>query len=494
MRRPNPDHQRWIWVLVWTTAVSTRVAAAIWLPNAEQDGYSYAEIIRNWSHRFADGTFGLSGLFGFWLPGFQLVGSVANLVVRDPLLAGKLVSCLCGALNCVLVYALALRVTRNSVVALCAFIAILLAPLQLIYSAAAMTDVPFDALVLASVWFASRKQWLLAAICGGLSETVRLEGWALLLALPVLQLLVERKISILTVVILIIVPTLWLAISRYATGDWLGYFAKRARYQNAFLQSWPTRRGFDPADVSHDIDYLLFGANGVALLGLVATGAWVALKARRPGAVETITPLCLAAYGGAIAAFLFLGYMTKRQPVMLPRYGLIFFSLGIPSLVWLGQELPRLIPSWLVRNGIVVVAMLLLLRNSARQLPVLAKLRSEFAAQQQIASRLASVIGRSACFSDDPAVRVLSGLPAAQFLRSEGTPSSAAASAAAFDKYLRERQVDFLVFMQTEDSLPVKFHPRLNDPGSASAEGFELLEFARSAFGPDVLLYRTPAN
>lgn len=476
-------------MLVWTTALSTRLIAGFLFPNAEQDGYSYVETIREWSDEIANHSFGVSRLFGFWLPGFQFVAAVANLAVHDALLAGKLVSSATGAVDCVLVYALALRISRSSAIALCAFAIIVLAPLHLIYSAAAMTDIPFNALVVGSAWFASQKRWPAAAVCGAAAEAVRLEAWALVLALPLLQLLFERRMSLATVLIPLVVPAFWLVICRYATGDWLAYFVKRANYQHQFLEYWPSRGGFTVSDVRHDFADLLFGANGVVFVALVAS-IWVAIKARRGPRIELATPLSLAVYGGAIGALLLGGYVTKRQPVILPRYGLIFFTLGTPCLVWLieqarGSAIPRY-----VRYGMTTLAMLLLVRGSIRQLPLLHKVRSDFAAQQQIATTLSSIIGESVCFSDDPAVRVLSGVPASQFLRTETTPAAARANATAFDDYLRERGANLLVFMQTEDSLPVKFHPELRDLRSTSIDRFELIDFARSSFGPDVALYR----
>lgn len=483
---------RWSWLVVWSVALAVRLAAAWLIPNAEQDGYSYCEIIRDWSGKLSAGTFRLTDLFGFWLPGFQFVAAVVNLVLPDPLLAGKIICAVSGAISCVVVFALASQVSNRLGAALAAFAIILFNPLHLIYSAAAMTDVPFVALVLTSVFFASKRRWPLAALLVCAAETVRLEAWALLFALPLLQLVVERKVSLTTLLLLALPPLIWLVISRAATGDWLGYFNKRAAYQERFLQSWPSRREFGWSDVNQDFDYLLLGANSVVAAGLVVAGISVLLKLIRFQAIVDAAPLCLSGYAAAIAGFLLLAYLTKRQPVFLPRYGLIFFALGLPLLAWSHQQLNVRLTSRCLTAFVIVLLVALVIRSSLRQLPLLAKVIRDFQAQERIASRLAAVIDSSRCFSDDPAVRVLSGAPAGQFLRSETTPSVARQNSNSFDAYLRESHVEFLVYIETEDSLPVKFHPELARGGEAAGENFRLMDVARSPFGPDVWLYRLP--
>src|SRR5439155_12010403 len=98
-----------------------------------------------------------------------------------------------------------------------------------------------------------------------------------------------------------------------------------------------TRRGFAFADVRQDIGYFLLGANrGVVLASLTAAclSIWHVVRRHRP------PPLLIAAtftYAVAFLAFILLSYLTKRQPVILPRYSLIFFVLGLPVLMWLAR-------------------------------------------------------------------------------------------------------------------------------------------------------------
>jgi len=98
-----------VWVMLWLVAFSTRIFAAFFLPNAEQDGYSDAEAIARLSASLAMGHLHASDLYGFWLPLFQLAAAVVNVWVGHPLLVGKILAALCGAISCVLVFAITMQ-------------------------------------------------------------------------------------------------------------------------------------------------------------------------------------------------------------------------------------------------------------------------------------------------------------------------------------------------------------------------------------------------
>jgi hypothetical protein len=476
MPRPNAD-ARFVWLLVWLVALTVRLCAAFILPNAEQDGYSYVETIAAWSAKISSGNFRIIDLFGFWLPLFQFSAAILNLVIHDPLLSGKIVSALAGSTTCVLVFALTKRLTQSTPLAVVAFALVLLNPLHLLYSAAAMTDVPFGCLSLATIWFALRDRWIAAVICAALAEFLRLEAWVFVVVLPLLQFIFHRRVSLMTMSILLVPPLVWFGISHHATGDPFAYFAKRVAYQNNVLDFYPTRRGFAFADVAEDLDYFLLGANPIIFATIFITATMSILRTAHRSREIIAVSLCTA----ALLAFFALAYVTKRQPVLLPRYGLVFFTLGLPLFAWLLKTL---------RRPIAVVALVLLLYGFVRQFPNIPKVISDQRAQQRIATALVDRIGDSRCFADDPAVRVLSRLPADHFLRSEATPASATGDATAFAAYLRSQRADYLVFIRTEDSLPVKFFPQLGRDGKIDIDLFEFIAVERSPFGPDIWLYR----
>jgi hypothetical protein len=137
--------------------------------------------------------------------------------------------------------------------------------------------------------------------------------------------------------------------------------------------------------------------------------------------------------------------------------------------------------------------------QSKRQLPIIAKVRDDFRAHRQIAEAVTTAFqqsadGQSRCFSDDVAVRVLSRLPPERFVRSATAPNSAHQNVINFESFLREQRVAYLVFIRTEDSLPVKFYPQLGRSTQVDTEDFQLITAAFSPFAPDVWLYRLRNN
>jgi hypothetical protein len=476
-------------------ALVTRLLAAFLLPNAEQDGYSYAEIATRWSAALSAGHFRLSDLFGFWLPLFPFATAMLKIWIGNSLLTGKILSALCGAMCCVLVFAIAQRFTRNVALACFGFALLVLSPLHILYSAACMTDVPQSCLILASLWFVMQRRWVVGALFGALAEGVRIEAWVLVIVLPLLQLAYERRISVLALAILLLPPLAWFGISQMATGDLFAFFAKRARYQANYMDFYPTRHGFTFADVRQDVGYFLLGANrGVVFASMAAGGLliWRAIRRRRP---PSLAVAAILAHGAALFGFIFFAYVTKRQPVLFPRYGLIFFALGLPLLIWLVRYSVR--PSKLswIPKLISAGAIALCLWEAKRQTPTISKVLADYRGHRQIAQTVAAAFHESRdldqrCFSDDVGVRVLSLLPADRFVRSETASPSASQNRPSFEAYLREEHVGYLVFTNIEDSLPAKFYPNLGRSGPTNPGIFEFVTVASSPFGPDVWLFR----
>src|ERR1700730_16148497 len=228
-----PITNRWTWLVLWSIALAIHLSAAFLLPNAEQDGYSYAENMARLSANL--GHLRLTDLYGFWLPLFQIAAAILNRWIDNPLLAGKILSSLCGAISCVLVFAITEKLTRSVLLASAVFALVVLNPLHILYSAACMTDVPHVCLVLASLWFLMQERWIAAAIFVAIAESVRIESWSLILLLPLLQFLRQRRVSPALLLILLLPPLAWLCISYFATGDAFSYFSERARYHAAYL-------------------------------------------------------------------------------------------------------------------------------------------------------------------------------------------------------------------------------------------------------------------
>lgn len=483
-----------VWIVLWLLALATRLGAAFYLPNAEQDGYSDAETIGRLSAALASGHFHLADLYGFWLPLFQFVSALPNIWIDNPLLCGKVVSAMCGAISCLLVFAIAHRLTTQVFLSYAVFTLVLLSPLHLLYSGACMTDVPFGCLLLASLYFVLKEQWLGATICAALAGGVRVEAWALIPLLPILQFVRERRISWWSLLILLLPPLAWLLISRLARGDWFAFFIERAVYHAHYIEFHPSRRGFAVNDVIGDIDYFLLGANRAVLLASVIAVFLVVVELARTRRLRWHV-FATASFLFSIVGLLVVAYVTKRQPVWLPRYGLSAFIVGLPLLAWLLDcIITDVKPRWLgqVSAGAVLFACVWLARP---QLLIIPKVLDDFQAHSTVARALVADLSRrnddqSRCFSDDIAVHILSKLPSARFVCSPRAPRDAWNSVAVFEAFLREQQVGYLIFMPTEDSLPVKFYPELEHSPGPLNQRFEPVASASSSFGPDVSLYR----
>ncbi len=491
-RGPSQDSHRYRWwVILATVALATRFWGAFFFPNAEADGYSDAETIARFSHAFAHGTFHLADLYGFWLPLFQVVAALLNLFVHNPLLAGKIVSAATGAVSCLLAFGVTLHLTHSRLSALFAFAMALASPIHFIYSSACMTDVPFGCLILASLLYAFKGRWDIAAIFAAVSGGVRVEGWVLVPLLPLLQFLKERRVTWFAL-FLVLPPLLWLFITHLARGHWMAFFDERVLYHEHYIEFHPSRRGFAWSDISMDTDNLLFGANRVAFLA-APVAACLLLWPRIRRRAEAWNVFVTIAFFAAILAFLVLGYVTKRQPVWLPRYGLFGLVLGAPLLAWIlrvARENFR--PPRLIQISLAGLIGLLCLFEIRRQYSIVPKILNDYAAHSKVAHSLVTEPNQVAvrCLCDDVATRVLSGLPSDQFIRSSDAPRDAWSDQTKFEAFQRQQKMNYLVLMPTEDSLPAKWYWSAEAGVMVPASRFELIVSADSQFGPGVWLYR----
>lgn len=484
--------------LFWSALLVIAMAIRLWgvwyFPTAEQDGYSDAETIACFSADIAAGTFSFSHLYGFWLPLFQLAAAIPNLWLHDPLLAGEVVSGMCGAIACVLAFAASLRLADSIPLAFIAYALVLLSPIHLLYSSACMTDVPFGCLLLASLLFALRDQWTVAMIVAAVAGGVRVEAWALIPLLPLFQFIRQGRVSVVGVIVLAAPPLLWLVVSYSARGDWFAFFKDRAVYHEHYMDFYPSRRGFALADARGDLDLLMFGANRIVFVTGLIAGLFLLFKAgwRRKDFWEAFVTV---SYFAVVLALLVLGYVTKRQPVWLPRYGLFALVLGAPLLAWLSRLLLDFSkPRWIGMTG-VLVAVLLCGSEARSQFSVIPKVLADFHAHAAIAHTLQQVMQQTnepdaRCFSDDVSVRVLSGLPKAMIVQSHDAPSQAWDDAATFDAFLQQNSVRYLVYMATEDSLAAKWLPTKGSSVVIPADRFQQIAAEKSEFGPDVALFR----
>jgi Dolichyl-phosphate-mannose-protein mannosyltransferase len=468
---------------------AARIIGAFMLPNAFGDAYVYirdAGVLRS---KIVSGTFALTDLYGFWLPLYQFICGLVSVVINQPFYVGKVVSAIFGIGVCLLVFAISLRLTTNRVAALLAFLLIALNPLHILYSASAMTDIPHAFFVLASLYFALDERWILAAVMAALAGLTRMDSWMFLVILPALQLLKERRVSIVGVMILALPPLFWLYISWKARGDPWACFVERKQYMDALLANSPRLAHLSLAGIVRDGSALLISTD-LAVLVACFVGAWLTLKQMAASVIARQSEnlyqvLRVSAYFFAFLSFLVLAYLTHKQPIIYHRYGLITFALGIPMLPWTYLKVTAQKPQWARRVFVSIVILCTI--NSSLQLVGCIGFLNQTSAQRAVADYLRTHFqpnDDAHIFSDEGTVLALSGIPPERFLSSSDAPKNREA----FRAYLKERHVEYLVFVDKEDSTPAQLFPELKS--GVEGEMFRQVMRSRTRFlHTDILVY-----
>jgi len=501
-------------------AAIPRILGAFLLPNAFGDAYVYIRDIGVMSTKMSGGTFALTDLFGFWLPLYQFVCALINVFVGNGFYVGKIVSAVFGIATCLFVYSITMRLTAHRTAALLAFALIALNPLHIFYSASAMTDVPHAFLVLTSLYFVLKRHWVIAAVFAALAGLTRLESWMFIALIPAIQFFKERRISVVALVILVIPPLFWFYVSWKATGNWLACFQARQQYHDWLLTMNPTLASFSLAHLLRDTATLLISTDIAVLIGPFVAGSFivrtltkpVGQKPDQPGSPggqpdwggrkgglhlqRNITrPLIKEEDSDVVAALIFffafltlivLAYVTGTQPIIFPRYGLILFSLGIPILAWTLLTLRRQKPQWAGRLLISVIGICVF--DASVQLVGSVCLLNQISAQRVVADYLRAHFqpnSNAHIFCDDGTVIALSGIPPDRFLTSSDAPRDREG----FLAFLKERDVQYLVFVNKADSTPAKQFPDLEN-GNPNDSFEPLMNSHRRFLLTNIWLYR----
>lgn len=427
-----------------------RVVAAFLLPNEEGDPYSYVRAIEGMRASMCAGTFSISDLFGFWLPAYQFICALISVPVGHSLIVAKLVSALCGAGLCVVVFLITQELTASRRLSLIAFLIIALNPLHVMYSAFSLTDVPHALLVAGSMYFVVKERWILAASCIALGCFVRIESWLIIPLLPALQFLLQRKVSIAPLLIALLSPVVWLYVCWAATGNALEYFKVRGDYISEMLAGDPSLNSFSVSRIAANLLPVVF-STGPAVLIACSLAAWLAVKRiSRKGISQSSRAVsaCLAYFFSSLG-FLLLAFFTGNQPDIWSRYGLILFALGLPILAWTAAAIREQRPAWATMTLITLAALCLwqwgvqvrhgwhFIRDVSQKRLVADCLRDRFRES-----------GGAKIFCDDSTVRVLSGVPASSFVDSSRLP----ADSKPFLAFLIENRVEYFVFERRESA------------------------------------------
>jgi hypothetical protein len=448
-----------------------RILGAFLLPNAFGDAYSYLDYIEAMRSKMADGTFAIKDLHGFWLPMYQFICAAASLLFGHTFYVAKLVSALCGTGACLLVYQISLRLTNHRQLSLLAFALISLNPLHILYSSSSMTDIPHSFLVTASLYFALEKRWKTAAVFAAAAGFMRIESWMLIVLLPALQFLFQRRVSLGALCIMIISPLLWFYICWKATGSAMAYFETRNRYVADYAAANPAVTTFSSQRLRLDGERLLVSTNLAVLCSCLAAALMIMrMTIRRMTAGRMVRQKFQAAsldLVGVTAAnvfffsnlgFLLFAYFTGSQPDIWSRYGLTFFTLGLPVTAWTFLAITERRSKIILATAILAV----FAYHTKGQVREVVSCVSEESAKTVVADYL------KGAHKDDPGLRIycdegniraLSGLPSDRFLTAYNLPAGPDGLLKRFD----DAGVKYLVCTNWEVSTLTRFFPALRE-------------------------------
>jgi len=454
----SPKSRRATWTILIFVSAVPRILGTFFLPNAFGDAYVYIRDIGVLSTNISSGAFRLTDLFGFWLPLYQFLSALLNVFIKNGFYSGKLVSAVFGVGVCLFVYAITLILTSNYRAALLIFLLVALNPLHIFYSASAMTDVPHAFFVLGSLYFVLRSKWIAAAIFAALAGLTRVESWMFIALIPLIQIIRERRVSVIGLLIMILPPLFWFYISWKTTGDWLACFRQRQQYHDWLLVMNPALAHFSVANVLRDSATLLFSAEVVVLIACFFAG-WFVLRRflnvwKQQQSDEAQLIMGPVVFFFAFFSLLIGAYLTHQQPIIFPRYGLILFSVGAPLLAWAYLEVIKRRGKW--SRKLLVSTVLLCFINAAIQTAGVVGELNRYKVQRSVSDYLRDHFDQTLngrIFCDEGTVRVMSGIPADRFL----TSADARRNPEAFMNYLSENKVDYLIIgLQTDDAVSAK--------------------------------------
>jgi hypothetical protein len=442
-----------------------RILGAFLLPNAFGDAYTYLEYIEAMRSKMAEGTFAITDLFGFWLPMYQFICAAASLLFGHVFYVAKLVSALCGMGACLLVYQISLRLTDHRPLSLLAFALAALNPLHILYSSSSLTDIPHGFLVMACLYFALEKRWKAAAVFAAAAGFMRVESWMLIALLPALQFLFQRRVSLAALGIMIVSPLFWFYVSWKATGSAMAYFETRNRYLAEYMAAKPAITTFTSQRLLLDGEKLLVSTNLAVLCSCLAA-AWMIVRRVIAGGRPKfgIAPMDLGdvtatnVFFFSNLGFLILAYFAGSQPEIWSRYGLIFFTLGLPVTAWTFLAIAE-------RRSKVIMAVATLAVfafHTKGQIREMVSCVSEESARSVVADYLKDVLRDDPglrIYCDDGQVRFLSGIPSDRFLTSYYLPADPGALLKRFD----EAGVKYALCSNWEASTLTRFFPELRE-------------------------------
>jgi hypothetical protein len=194
--------------------------------------------------------------------------------------------------------------------------------------------------------------------------------------------------------------------------------------------------------------------------------------------------------------FVLLAYVTNNQPVIWPRYGLVFFAMGLPLLAC--TLLPLLTGSEKGRRAAAYVFSIIFGLQFSAQLVDATRITLQSDQHRVVAQFLEEQKhqdGSVRVYCEDGAIRVLSRIPLEEFRDQYNTPKSRSVTdVSTFVESLKENQVRFLIYKDLQGSHLKEIVARIkSQPGNTGITLEEVSPKPRNRRDEAIVIYRVDA-
>ncbi|GEM_PF-2180967 len=495
-------------LVLFSLIALSRILAAIFIPNAVWDSFEYIEKINFLRTELQNGTFNLGDMFGLWVPFYQFFCAFIEFVfstsASGTIFVPKLITALFGITASLLIVKITLDITKNEWSGLIAGTVVLIHPTLLVYSATALTDIPYSAIILATLIALMNKRWYLASFFIAIASLTRTDGWVLIPLVTMLvyylqteaQLKVEAALAkkpdqtkevprgfytaIICFGIMFSGIILWFLISKDYGGNILYFFKYRNEYIEKRSAYFAATLAITPKNIVRNFNSLFISMYPFLIVIIIAavfnsfTAKWniksilTYVKNERKSVI--FLPSLLFGY---MAMYYVMVYFARQQNEFFVRYGITMLSIAIPIGIYLMNKFLALTKLAYVLLAIVTVvgvwSMVSLVNEEL-------KFRWSMPWNDRVSNfitKYANEHPNNLIYCDNPIVRVNSKLPANRFVMSSQLNSYIDLPNVNIDSIVVAKKIGLAILTNYENCTLIRKKPILKEGKTSSIYKYE---------------------